>query len=156
MQTNVSKQLAKHLQQVYFGGNWTTVNYQQVLQDVLWQEAITVTHDLNSMATLVQHTSYYVQALIDVLQGEPLTSKDELSFAHTPINNNNDWNEFKAGVFSKVHVAVSLLEQFPEEQLLAWFTDEKYGTYHRNILGIIEHLHYHLGQIVIIKKLIKA
>ena len=31
---------------------------------------------------------------------------------------------------------------------------EKYGNYFRNLTGIIEHLHYHLGQIVLIKKLI--
>ncbi|MGN6163930.1 MAG: hypothetical protein ACTHOF_05245 [Flavisolibacter sp.] len=34
------------------------------------------------------------------------------------------------------------------------FVDEKYGTYYRNLQGIIEHTHYHLGQIVLIKKLL--
>jgi hypothetical protein len=29
---------------------------------------------------------------------------------------------------------------------------EKYGNYYRNIHGIIEHIHYHLGQIVLIEK----
>lgn len=153
METSV--QLSLHLKQVYFGGNWTTVDYSKELADVNWQEATQAYHGFNNIATLVQHTSYYVQALIDVLQGHALTSKDELSFTHAPINNSDDWEEFKSSVFNKVNVAVSLLEQFKDEQLSAWFTNEKYGTYHRNILGIIEHLHYHLGQIVLIKKLVK-
>ncbi|GAA4794839.1 hypothetical protein GCM10023231_24020 [Olivibacter ginsenosidimutans] len=34
------------------------------------------------------------------------------------------------------------------------FIDEQYGTYLRNIEGVIEHGYYHLGQIVLIKKLI--
>ena len=35
------------------------------------------------------------------------------------------------------------------------FADEKYGHYYRNLHGIIEHTHYHLGQIVLIKKLLQ-
>jgi len=34
------------------------------------------------------------------------------------------------------------------------FVDEKYGTYLRNIEGVIEHCYYHLGQISLIKKLV--
>jgi len=32
--------------------------------------------------------------------------------------------------------------------------EEKYGNYYRNFHGIIEHCHYHLGQIVLIKKML--
>lgn len=34
------------------------------------------------------------------------------------------------------------------------FIDEKYGSYIRNIEGVIEHSYYHLGQIVLLKKMI--
>ena len=47
-----------------------------------------------------------------------------------------------------------MVEYLLEETLWEEFTDSKYGNYYRNILGVIEHCHYHLGQIVIIKKLI--
>ena len=36
------------------------------------------------------------------------------------------------------------------------FVDEKYGTYLRNIDGMIEHAYYHLGQVVLIKKLLEG
>jgi hypothetical protein len=39
---------------------------------------------------------------------------------------------------------------------MADFDDGKYGTVLRNILGLIEHTHYHLGQIVILKKDLNA
>ena len=42
----------------------------------------------------------------------------------------------------------------PEGQLKENFVDEKYGSYLRNIDGMIEHCYYHLGQIVLIKKII--
>ncbi len=46
------------------------------------------------------------------------------------------------------------IEQLPESKLWETFSDEKYGNYYRNIHGIIEHSHYHLGQIVLIKKIL--
>ena len=47
-----------------------------------------------------------------------------------------------------------LVEQLPEHKLWEDFTDKKYGNYYSNIHGIIEHNHYHLGQIVLIKKIL--
>jgi len=59
---------------------------------------------------------------------------------------NNAWHEAES--------FAALIEQLPDSKLRAQFTDEKYGTYYRNLQGIIEHTHYHLGQIVIIKKIL--
>jgi len=42
----------------------------------------------------------------------------------------------------------------PDEKLAEGFVDEKYGNYFRNIHAMIEHSYYHLGQIVILKKII--
>ena len=47
-------------------------------------------------------------------------------------------------------------EEFPEEDFLGDFVIPKYGTYARNIHGMIEHAHYHLGQIALIKKMIQS
>jgi hypothetical protein len=47
-----------------------------------------------------------------------------------------------------------LIERLPESRLGETFADEKYGNYYRNIQGVIEHTHYHLGQIVLLKKLL--
>ena len=40
------------------------------------------------------------------------------------------------------------------EKLEDVFFDEKYGTYLRNIEGMIEHCYYHLGQVSLIRKMI--
>jgi hypothetical protein len=49
----------------------------------------------------------------------------------------------------------TLIEALPESKLWENFTDEKCGTYYRNLHGIIEHMHYHLGQITLIKNYFK-
>jgi len=46
------------------------------------------------------------------------------------------------------------VERISEAQMEADFVDAKYGTYRRNIEGVIEHSYYHLGQIVIIAKMV--
>jgi hypothetical protein len=49
----------------------------------------------------------------------------------------------------------NLKEQLADSILSEDFTDKKYGSYYRNIIDIIEHMHYHLGQIAILKKIIR-
>jgi hypothetical protein len=36
------------------------------------------------------------------------------------------------------------------------FVEEKYGSYWRNIEGVIEHSYYHLGQVLLIQKVVAA
>ena len=56
--------------------------------------------------------------------------------------------------FNQAETFAALIEIVPEKKLWEDFTDKKYGNYYRNLNGVIEHTHYHLGQIVLIKKMI--
>lgn len=58
--------------------------------------------------------------------------------------------------FADAENFAGLVEQLPESALWESMSDEKYGNYYRNLHGIIEHTHYHLGQIVLIKKILLA
>lgn len=90
---NTTKQLAQHFRDVHFGGNWTFVNLKDSLADVTWQEATTKLHDFNTIATLLFHINYYVNPVLKVLQGEPLTASDKYSFDCPPITSNEDWQK---------------------------------------------------------------
>lgn len=151
---SLSKQLAKNLRDVHFGGNWTAVNMKDALAGITWQQATTQLHTLNTIATLVFHINYYISAVTKTLQGSPLEAKDEYSFAHPPIHTQEDWDAMCNKTFTEAEAFATLIEQIPEVQLWETFMHEKYGTYYRNIQGIIEHTHYHLGQIVVIKKML--
>lgn len=153
---SITTQMAKNLRQVYFGGNWTTSNLKDNLADVTWQQATTQVYSINTIATLVYHTSYYVTEVIKVLRGGPLEAKDENSFSHPAIASQDDWERMLHNAWADAETFAGLVEQLPDSILSENFTDEKYGNYYRNIQGIIEHTHYHLGQIVIIKKIIAS
>jgi len=151
---NLSEQIAKHLRDVHFGGNWTSSNLKDNLADVTWQQATTQVYSFNTIATLVFHIHYFVAAVLPVLQGAPLNAHDKYSFDHPPIHSHEDWENMLNKVYADAEKLAGLIELLPENKLGENFTDEKYGTYYRNLHGIIEHTHYHLGQIVIIKKII--
>jgi uncharacterized damage-inducible protein DinB len=153
---NLSQETAKHLRQVYFGGNWTSVHLKDQLSDVSLEEAMTQVGSLNTIAKLAYHIQYYVKAILQVMQGGPLDAHDKYSFDLPAIQNEEEWKTFLNNMWVDAEVLASRIEQFPEAKLSDFFWEEKYGTYLRNILGLIEHTHYHLGQVSIIKKMIRV
>lgn len=151
---NLTAQIAKHFREVHFGGNWTSVNLKETLADVTWQQATTQVYTFNTIATLVYHMNYYVSAVLKVLQGGPLDAKDKYSFNLSPIRSQGDWEGLLDKTWTDAQTFASLIEQLPEPKLWEDFWDNKYGNYYRNFHGVIEHCHYHLGQIVLIKKML--
>ena len=151
---NLTTQIAKHFRDLHFGGNWTSVNLKDSLADVSWQQATTQVYSFNTIATLVYHTNYYVSVVLKVLRGEPLRAKDKYSFEHPLILSQQDWDNLLNKTWTEAETFATLVEQLPENKLGEIFLDEKYGNYYRNLHGIIEHTHYHLGQIVLIKKIL--
>lgn len=151
---NLAAQIAKHFRDVHFGGNWTFVNLKDSLVGITWQQATTQVYSLNTIGTLVFHMNYYVSAVLKVLQGEPLDAHDKYSFDHSPILSQEDWEKLLNKTWTDAENFASLIEQLPDSKLGETFSDEKYGNYYRNLHGIIEHIHYHLGQIVLIKKIL--
>jgi hypothetical protein len=151
---NTAIQIAKHFRDVHFGGNWTSVNLQDSLKNVTWQQASTKLYSFNSIAALVYHINYYVKAVSKVLQGEPLTAHDKYSFDLPPIDSQETWQKLIYTLLADAENFAGLIEKLPDTKLQDVFVEEKYGTYYRNLHGIIEHTHYHLGQIVLIKKLL--
>lgn len=152
--STISKQIASHFKQVFFGGNWTSVDFTAVLKDVDWVMASTKVKDLNTIARLVFHVDYYIDVTIKVLEGGPLDAHDKFSFDCPEIKNEEDWETLRNKLFRDATTYAGLVEQLPDSKLEETFCLEKYGNYYRNIHGLIEHCHYHLGQIVLIKKLI--
>lgn len=151
---SITKEMAKHLREVNFGGNWTGVNLKDQLKDVDWKLATQQIGSMNTIAILVYHINYYLDAAVKVLDGGPLDSKDEYSFSHPPIESEEDWQNLVQRSYDQAENLAQKLESLNDHQMSQTFVEEKYGSYFRNFQGIIEHSHYHLGQIVLLKKLI--
>ncbi len=82
---SLTSQLAKHLRDIHFGGNWTSSSLKDAVSNLSWQHATSKVYDFNTIATLTYHTTYYVSVLIKVLQDGILDAKDAYSFNLPPI-----------------------------------------------------------------------
>ncbi|MFN2458022.1 MAG: DUF1572 domain-containing protein [Chitinophagaceae bacterium] len=148
-------EIAKRFREVILIGTWVAnTNYKHQLTDLNWEIAITKFNSLNTIAVLAQHIHYYINGVKNVFKGGSLDIKDKYSFDFLPIQSQNEWEKFLTKFWNDAEEFASLIELMSEEKLKGVFVDEKYGTYQRNIDGIIEHSYYHLGQIVLIKKIL--
>ncbi|MBU3681584.1 MAG: hypothetical protein FGM16_06565 [Flavobacterium sp.] len=83
-----------------------------------------------------------------------MEASDKESFTVPHVENDSQWETFLQEILAKAERLAFSIEQLDETQLFAVFDHEKYGNYYRNILGVIEHTQYHLGQIALLKKMI--
>jgi len=150
----LTKQIAKLFRDLYFGGNWTASNLKDNLAGIDWQQATTKVSSFNTIAALVCHINYYVRVVSKVLKGEALNASDKFSFDQPPIQSQEDWTNLLDKTWADAENFANLIEQLPEYKLWEDFSDGKYGNYYRNLHGIIEHAHYHLGQIVLLRKML--
>lgn len=151
----LSVQIARHIRELHFGENWTDVSLKALVEDLDWKEANTQVHNLNTIASVVFHINYYINAVLKVLQSKPLDARDKYSFDLPPINSKKDWDLLLSKTWEEAEEFAKLIEKLTDKELWTIMIDEKYDTYYRNLQGIIEHSHYHLGQIALIKKIIR-
>ena len=152
---NFSKQIANQFREVQLNGTWISTNLKKELSDVTWQQATTKIGTLNTIADLAFHINYYVAGVVQVLEGGSLDIRDKFSFDRPPIESQADWKQLLAKIWADAERFAALAEQLSDAQLQAGFVKEEYGNYFRNIIGMTEHSYYHLGQIVLLKKLIR-
>jgi len=154
---NTVLRLAKRFREVLLDGLWiANTNFKDQLKDVTWEQATAKVGSLNTIAMLTFHIDYYIAGLIRVFEGGDLDIRDQYSFDLPPIESQEQWEELLNKLWNDSEKFASLLEQMPDSKMDEVFFDGKYGTYLRNIDGMIEHCYYHLGQITLIKKLLSS
>ena len=152
MQT--SQQLANRFREVLLNGTFiANTNYKDQLENLRLEIALKKVGDLNTISIVAKHIHYYIKGVSSVFKGGALGIKDAYSFDFSPMTSETEWKDFLKTFFKDAEAFATLVEKIPENKLNDAFTDKKYGTYQRNIDAMIEHCYYHLGQIVLIKKL---
>ncbi len=147
--------LANRLREVLLNGHWiANTNYQEQLYDISWEQATLKIDTLNTIAALTYHINYYLKGLIAAFETGKLEISDKYSFDLPDITEKDDWGKLRSDFLINAALFADKVEQLDTEIFDQPFFDEKYGSYLRNIEGTIEHCYYHLGQIVLIKKMI--
>ena len=151
-----SIQIAQHLREVFFGGNWTDSNLRDTLKGIPFEKITISINSSNSILALTYHIRYFISAILEVYREGKLSSKDAESFFYPEILTEDDWIDFQSKIWEDVEKLAKYIESMHDDNLKDTFMMEKYGNYYRNLHGLIEHSHYHLGQIASLKKLINT
>lgn len=148
-------QLANRLREVILNGTWiANTNYKQELENLDWEIATAKVQEINTVSILAQHIHYYIKGINNVFINGKLEIRDKYSFNFPEIQSKYEWKQFLNTFWVDTERLAVFIEQLSEEQLSQDFVNKKYGTYLRNINGMIEHCYYHLGQIILIKKML--
>lgn len=148
--------IANRLREVLLNGKWiANTNFKEQILSISWQQAIQKVGNLNTIALLTFHINYYLGGLLNVFNGGGLEIRDKYSFDLPEIKSEEDWNKLISEFLSNSEMFANKIEQMEESMLDQSFVDEKYGSYLRNIEGVIEHSYYHLGQVSLIRKMIE-
>ncbi len=148
--------LSKRAKEVLINGTWiANTNFKEQIMSVDWIQANKQISGLNTIALLTYHVWYYLQGLNNVFKGGSLDIKDQYSFDMPKHTSESDWQDLIQQFNCHAELFVKNIENLNDNLLSQPFVDEKYGNYLRNIEGVIEHSYYHLGQIVLIKKIVQ-
>ena len=153
---NIAEHIARHLRDVYAGQNWTEVNLQTTLEDITYEEASQVTPaSVNTIAGLVHHLAFWNRVMAQRIAGIRVEIPESNGYDSSQLTDADHWHNLKKDCFqSGKHLAdvISVLsaDQLQQEILPG------YPTAYKSLQGCVEHVHYHLGQIVILKQLVRA
>ena len=152
---NLTEFIAQHIIEIHEGGNWTDVNIKDTLADVSHKEATTVTKaSYNTIAALVHHLSFYNDIVMQRLSGNDPVIGETNGFDVPAISDENDWIRLKERNLNSFHQLAEAVKAFPEEKVFQ-LTATGHATHYKTLHGIAEHAHYHLGQMVLLKKLVR-
>lgn len=149
--------LAARIREVFLDGKWiANTNFKEQILCVNHETANYQVGNLNTIALLLFHVNYYLDGIINVFKGGGLEIRDKYSFDMSPVNSELNWRGMVDHFTESAEQFAQHVEELPDEMLDRPFVDGKYGSYLRNIDAMIEHGYYHLGQIVMIRKLVEG
>jgi uncharacterized damage-inducible protein DinB len=149
--------IARHILDVHTGKNWTEVGITDTLEDVTLDEANRLTPaSANTIATLLYHITFYNEIIEERLQGHDPYINEANGFDMPPLETVADWEKLKEDNLASARRLAKLVNALPAERLHEPILPvDGASSYYKHLHGVVEHTHYHLGQIVLLKNLIR-
>jgi uncharacterized damage-inducible protein DinB len=152
--SKLTNEMARHMREIHFGNNWSDSAMQEILKDITWTQALeTPIPNVNSIAVLVFHMNFYLDYVHRNLKNDIFIFDHEDSFKAPTIQSEADWQALLQKTWDDAEAFAQTIEKIPDAQMYK-VIPPRTNIFYKNIHGVIEHNHYHLGQIVLLKKLV--
>lgn len=152
---NIAAAIAQHVLEVHHGNNWTDVNIADTLRDVTLAEATAPTPGSpNTIAALVRHLAFWNRVMMRRAQGVGTEVDPANGFDGPPLQSAGDWAALQADLMQSAQELADAIRAVDEAK---WSEPilPNFSTTYKNLQGTVEHVHYHLGQLVILKNLVR-
>jgi uncharacterized damage-inducible protein DinB len=154
---NIIQQLAGDFAAVFDGKPWYGSNYRQIISDITPEEALHLPANDHSIARLLWHKVKWRKALAERLLGNinyRASDDDPDNWRDPATLDAHSWEEAKKQYEALQEVIVSELRLRNDAFLDGDFLPGK--TYRWLAFGVLHHDLYHLGQIAILKNIIRS
>jgi hypothetical protein len=153
--SEITQGIARHIREIHFGNNWSDIDMTTTLADVTWQQAVaTPIPNANSIAVLVFHTNFYLNYVHKSIKEGVYKFDHEDSFKAPPIESEADWQALLQKTWDDAEAFAQTVEKLTVGRNFYNAVPPFQNSFYKNLQGVVEHNHYHLGQIVMLKKLL--
>jgi uncharacterized damage-inducible protein DinB len=149
-----SKRISNLYQSIYNGNPWLDVTLADTLKDVTAEQAFRkVNPNLNTIWEIVNHIIQWRKNILSRVQGETVITPDHNYFVPVIDPSELAWEQSLQTLSKSQESWNTFLAYFDDADFEKIYVNDNH-TYYEHIHGIIQHDVYHLGQIVILKKLL--
>lgn len=152
----ITSLIAQHLIDVHKGDNWTEVSIAGTLKDITAQEAAMLTKaSPNTIGSILHHVTFWNRLMIQRMQSIDVFVDEQNGYDVPPLQTEEDWQQLQKDNLLSAHQLAAAIADFNENFLEKSLLPGGSSAY-KNLQGTVEHVHYHLGQMVGLKKLIRS
>jgi uncharacterized damage-inducible protein DinB len=149
-----SERITRLFRDLYDGNPWIDVTLMGTLRKISAKHAAKkIFPDRNSIWEIVNHLISWRENVLLRVQGNEIAAPNTNYF--TPVTDTSDaaWTKVLERLENSQHQWLAFLEGLDVVSLDHIYPSNKM-TYYEHILGILQHDAYHLGQVVILSKLV--
>ena len=149
---NETERLARELEKALFGGAWHGPSWQEVLSGVSSTEALhRPIPNAHTIAEIAAHATTWFGVVERRVNGESPQVSDAEDWPSVAGLTDGDWTELRARSLEKARVLVETVRRMSSERLLETRPGLK-DTWFELVIGELQHVLYHAGQIGLLKK----
>jgi uncharacterized damage-inducible protein DinB len=151
---NELSRLKKLLSDHFDGSPWMDVNIIDTLKNIPASQAAKKINNLNSIWQIVNHMIAWRETNLERLKGEIIPSPENNFIEDIKDTSEEAWQVTLKKMDRSQHNLLSFLSSAKDSMLEKVYITNGH-TYYEHLQGILQHDAYHLGQIVLLKKLLE-
>lgn len=149
------QRLQKLFEDHYDGNPWLDVTILESIQDISAKEAATKIKDLNSIWQILQHMLEWRITNMKRVKGEITASPGNNFIYEISDQSESAWKKLQSDFAISQKEWLLFIKDFDVRKFDLVYEANQH-TYYEHIQGILQHDAYHLGQIVLIKKILRS